>query len=149
MFIFSYFLQGRTVEKVMKHVYSLYRKKKIGTSKIDSQFSTFVYELKMKWTNDPRTLIPQEIESIRKLQKKIVSLKAISFSDPRDHTHPIFENLSILPIDDLNNEAIALFAFKFSTKHFLSLSKTFSCQIFISITIKHGPHSKYTKNRHV
>ena len=38
---------------------------------------------------------PSRLESIRKLQK-------------------IFENLSILPTDDLNNEAIALFAFKFS-----------------------------------
>ena len=57
---------------------------------------------------------PWRLESIRKRQKKIV--RAISFSDPRDHTCPIFENLSILPIDDLNNEAIALFAFKFFTK---------------------------------
>ena len=47
------------------------------------------------------------LESIRKLPKEIV--RGISFSDPRDHTRPIFENLSIiLPIDDLNNEAIAL-----------------------------------------
>ena len=57
---------------------------------------------------------PSRLESIRKLQKKIV--RAISFSDPRDHTSPIFENLSISPIDDLNNEAIALFAFKLFTK---------------------------------
>ena len=63
---------------------------------------------------------PTRLESIRKLQKKIV--RAVSFSDPRDHTRPIFENLSILPIDDLNNEAIALFAFKFFTK---ALSITF------------------------
>ena len=45
---------------------------------------------------------PSRLELIRKLQEKIV--RAISFSDPRDHTRPIFENLSILPIDDLNNE---------------------------------------------
>ena len=61
---------------------------------------------------------PSRLESIStkttKLQKKIV--RAISFSDPRDHTRPIFENLSILPIDNLNTEAIALFAFKFFTK---------------------------------
>ena len=66
------------------------------------------------WANTTR------LESIRKLQKKVG--RAISFSDPRDHTRPIFENLSILPIDDLNNEAIALFAFKFFTK---ALSITF------------------------
>ena len=77
---------------------------------------------------------PSRLESIRKLQKKIV--RAISFSDPTEYTRPIFENLSILPIDDLNNEAIVLFAFKFSQKHFLSLSKIFSSQIIISITIK-------------
>ena len=52
---------------------------------------------------------PSRLELIRKLQEKIV--RAISFSDPRDHTRPIFENLSILPIDDLNNEAIALTIF--------------------------------------
>ena len=63
---------------------------------------------------------PSRLESIGKLQKKIV--RAISFSDPRDHTRPIFENLSMLPIDDLHNEGIALFAFKFFTK---ALSITF------------------------
>ena len=47
-------------------------------------------------------------------KKKIIRI--ISFSDFRDHTSPLFKNLSILPIDDLNNEATALFAFKFFTK---------------------------------
>ena len=51
---------------------------------------------------------------IRKLQKKIIRI--ISFSDFRDHTSPLFKNLFILPIDDLNNEATPLFAFKFFTK---------------------------------
>ena len=50
----------------------------------------------MIWANT----YPWRLESIRKLQKKIV--RAISFSDPRDHPRPIFENLSILPIVDLN-----------------------------------------------
>ena len=54
---------------------------------------------------------PSRLESIRKLQKKIIQI--ISSSDFRDHTSPIFKNLSILPIDDLNNDATALFAFKF------------------------------------
>ena len=94
-----------------------------------------------------RLTYPSRLESIRKLQKKIV--RAISFSDRRDHTRPIFENLSVLPIDDLNNEAIALFAFKFFTKALPITLKEFSSQIIISITIKPGPHSKSTKNWHV
>ena len=93
---------------------------------------------------------PSRLESIStkttKLQKKIV--RAISFSDPRDHTRPIFENLSILPIDNLNTEAIALFHLNFSQKHFPITFKDFSSQI-ISITKKPGSHSKSTKNRHV
>ena len=76
---------------------------------------------------------PSRLESIStkttKLQKKIV--RAISFSDPRDHTRAIFENLSILPIDNLNNEAIALFAFKFFTKALSITFKDFSSQIII------------------
>ena len=64
---------------------------------------------------------PSRIESIRKLQKKIIRI--ISFSDFRDHTSPLFKNLSILPIDDLNNEATALFAFKFFRK---ALPETFN-----------------------
>ena len=51
----------------------------------------------MIWANT----YPSRLESIRKLHKKI-NVRAISFSDPRDRTRPIFENLSILPIDDLN-----------------------------------------------
>ena len=54
---------------------------------------------------------PSRLESIWKLQKEIV--RAISFLYPRDHASPIFENLSILPID---GEAIVLFAFKFFAK---------------------------------
>ena len=71
------------------------------------------------WANS----YPSRLESIRKLQKKIVT--AISFSDPRDHTRPIIENLSILPIDDLKNEAIALFAFKFFAKALFITFKDF------------------------
>ena len=92
---------------------------------------------------------PSRLESIStkttKLQKKIV--RAISFSDPRDHTRPIFENISILPIDNLNNEAIALFAFKFFIKALSITFKDFSSQIIISITKNPGSHSKSTKNR--
>ena len=31
----------------------------------------------------------------------------------RDHTAPLFKKLSILPIDEINNEAIALFTFRY------------------------------------
>ena len=57
---------------------------------------------------------PSRLESIRKIKMKIIRM--ISFSDFRDHKRPLFQILSILPIDDLKNEAIALFGFKFFTK---------------------------------
>ena len=89
---------------------------------------------------------PSRLESIRKLQKKIIQI--ISFSDFRDHASPLFKNLSILPIDDLNNEATALFAFKFFLrKHFLQHLTIFSSQMITSIAIIKGPHEKSTKIR--
>ena len=95
---------------------------------------------------------PSRLESIStkttKLQKKIV--RAISFSDPRDHTRPIFENLSIiLQIDDLNNEAIALiFSFKFFTKALPITFKDFfkSNNYFHNHKTTSFPYSSKTQN---
>ena len=58
---------------------------------------------------------PSRLELIRKLQKKIIGI--ISFSDFRDLTSPLFKKLSILPIDDLNNEAIIQSPHQKSTKN--------------------------------
>ena len=65
---------------------------------------------------------------MRKLQKKII--KVITFSKFTDHTSPLFKELSSLPLDDINNEAIALFMYPFfhnmlpsSFDNFFSLNK--------------------------
>ena len=47
------------------------------------------------------------LQPIRRLHKKII----IMFSKCIDHTSPLFKELSILPLDDINNEATALFMF--------------------------------------
>ena len=75
--------------------------------------------------------------------KLLKIIQIISFSDFRDHTSPLFKNLSILPIDDLNNEV----KWNFSRKHFLQHLTIFSSQIITSIVIIQGPHQKSTKNR--
>ena len=51
------------------------------------------------------------LQPIRKLQKKIIRI--ITFSKSTDHTSPLFKELSILPLDDINNEAIALFMYRY------------------------------------
>ena len=51
------------------------------------------------------------LQPIRRLQKKIIRI--ITFSKYTDHTSPLFKELAILPLDDINNETIALFMFRF------------------------------------
>ena len=48
---------------------------------------------------------------IRKLQKKITRI--ITFSKFTDHTGPLFKELSIIPLVDINNEAVALFKYRY------------------------------------
>ena len=43
---------------------------------------------------------------IRRLQKKIIRI--ITFSKFKEHTGPLFKELSILPLHDINNDAILL-----------------------------------------
>ena len=49
------------------------------------------------------------LQPIRRLQKKIIRI--ITFSKYTDHTSLLFKELAILPLDDINNETIALFRF--------------------------------------
>ena len=57
---------------------------------------------------------PSRLDKIRRIQKKIIRLKTFSgFSDP---SAPLFKNLIILPIDDINNETLAIFMFKYFNK---------------------------------
>ena len=51
------------------------------------------------------------LQPTRRLHKKIIRI--ITFSKFTEHTSPLFKELSILPLDDINNEAIALFMFRY------------------------------------
>ena len=52
-----------------------------------------------------------KITTYRRLYKKIIRI--ITFAKYTDHTSPLFKELSILPLDDINNETTALFMFRF------------------------------------
>ena len=41
------------------------------------------------------------------------NIRIMKFSKYIDHTSPLFKELAILPLDDINNETIALFMFRF------------------------------------
>ena len=58
----------------MKHVYPLYRKEKNGKSKIDIDLQFFNFELKIKWTNDPRTPPPQQTHKTQLFHKDDIFL---------------------------------------------------------------------------
>ena len=51
------------------------------------------------------------LDPLIKLQKKIIRI--ISFAGYKDHTPPIFNKLSILPFDQINEEKTALFMFRY------------------------------------
>ena len=135
------------VNKVAKTTGILYKARHFFSSQA---LRTLYYSLIYPYLNYGNIIwgntYPSRLESIRKLQRKIIRI--ISFSDFRDHTRPLFKNLSILPIEDLNNEAIALFPFIFLRNHFQQHLTIFSSQMITSIAIIQGPRQKFTKNRH-
>ena len=71
--------------------------------------------------NTHRTIL----QPIRRLHKKII--RKITFSKFTDHVNPLVKELSILPLDDINNEAIALFMFRFFNNMLPSSFKNFFC----------------------
>ena len=54
---------------------------------------------------------PSRLESIKRLQKKIIRIN--TFSDYREHTNPLFKKISILPHEKINDQAIALFKYRY------------------------------------
>ena len=55
---------------------------------------------------------PTRLQPVRRLHKKIIRI--ITFSKIiTDHTCPLFKELAVSPLDDVNNETIALFMFGF------------------------------------
>ena len=65
------------------------------------------------------------LQPIRRLHKKIIRL--ITFSKFSDHTSPLFRELSILPLEDINNEGIALFMFRYFNNMLPSSFNDFFC----------------------
>ena len=55
VFIFSYLFQGENVKKSYETCLSIIQEERNWKIKNRHRFSIFVYELKIKWTNDPRT----------------------------------------------------------------------------------------------
>ena len=71
---------------------------------------------------------PTRLDKIKKLQKKIIRI--ITFSNYTAETAPLFKKLSILSIDNINNEAVAIFMFRYfnnglpiSFQNFFKLNK--------------------------
>lgn len=58
-----------------------------------------------------KQLYGQIVEPIRKLQKKVIRI--IKFSGYNDHTIPLFQKLSILPLNEILKEKTALFIFRY------------------------------------
>ena len=52
----------------------------------------------------------------KRLQKKIIRI--ITFSDFREHTNPLFKKISILPFEKINDQAVALFTYRYFNKMF-------------------------------
>ena len=73
------------------------------------------------WKNTYTT----RLEPIRKLQKKIIRI--ITNSNFKEHTGPLFKELLISPLDDINNEAIALFMFRYFNNNLPSSFNDFVC----------------------
>ena len=66
VFIFSYLSTGVNVKKSYETCLSIFQEKRNWKIKNWYQFSIFVFELKVKWTNDPRTKIPLSGQSAPK-----------------------------------------------------------------------------------
>ena len=73
------------------------------------------------WKNTYTT----RLEPIRKLQKKIIRI--ITNPNFKEHTGPLFKELLISPLDDINNEAIALFMFRYFNNNLPSSFNDFFC----------------------
>ena len=76
------------------------------------------------WGNEYST----RLQPIRKIRKKIIRI--ITFLKSTDHTSPLLKELSILHLDGINNEAIALFMYLYfhnmlpsAFNNFFSLNK--------------------------
>ena len=63
------------------------------------------------------------IKQVVKLQKKVVRI--IAFSDFGSYSKPLFRKLAILPLEDINNVATAIFTYKFFNNMLPSTFDTF------------------------
>ena len=77
------------------------------------------------------------LDPLIKLQKKIIRI--ISFAGYKDHTPPIFNKLSILPFDQINEEKTALFMFRYFNKMLPATFDSF-------FTLNKDFHNHYTRS---
>ena len=78
------------------------------------------------------------LAAMRRLQKKIIRI--ITFSKFKERTGPLFKKLSILPLHDINNEAILLclcFDTTITIYHHLSMISSVWTKTFINTTQDH------------
>ena len=76
---------------------------------------------KIVWGNTYTT----RLEPIRRLQKKIIRI--ITFSKFKEQTGPLFKELLISPLDDINKEALALFMCRYFSNNLPSSFNDFFC----------------------
>ena len=79
---------------------------------------------------------------IRRLQNKIIRI--ITFSKLKEHTGPLFKQLSILPLHDINNDAILLclcFDTTITIYHHLSMISFVWTKTFINTTQDHASYN--------
>ena len=112
----------------------------------------YLYYGNIIWANTyPTSLEP----IVKRSKKKIVSI--ITFSDFRSHAKPLFSKLAVLPLEDINNLATAVFTYKFfnntvlpnTFNKFFQLNKDlheYNTRRSRKIHLKHGRtnYKKYT-----
>ena len=86
------------------------------------------------------------LEQIRRLQRKIIRI--FTFSNFKEHTGPLFKELLISPLDDINNEAIALFMFRYFNNNLPSSFNDFFCLNKDVHQFNTRSSSTFTKSKH-
>ena len=72
-------------------------------------------------------------------------IRIITFSDYREHTNPLFKELSILPFEKIKDQAIALFTYRYFNRMLpVTFSDFFSSLSSCIVTIP-DPHLKSIK----
>ena len=88
-------------------------------------YHALIYPYLMVTLYGKNDMYTTRLEPIRRLQKKIIRI--ITFWNFKEHSGPLFKELLISPLDDINNEAIALFMFRYFNNNLPSSFNDFFC----------------------